>query len=250
MRHILLKDKKITATALKKWQEEDVAFWEKHIGVTPTYEVIDTDYTTYPTYVDEDGDIRPTAVYLQSLNNVATKKVGDYGCDFIIVLIHEDNWRSHGVLWEELKKKFNITKEKGIWGTNFSYIYGKQCLDYCRWDKDNPANSFGTIYHERHHSLDAIIKVELNVDVNPLLGTTKYDAEITHGGKFPWRYIRHKENLDSLKVMAPYLRDAFQKRRDMNDGTINKMQTIITLATKVLYLLRMKANRKDGVPRV
>lgn len=237
MRHVILKDKKITNSALKKWQDEDVAFWEKYIGITPTYEVIDTDYTTYPTYVDEDGDIRPTAKYLQSLNNVATKKVGDYGCDFILMLVHEDNWKS------------DTDTTKGIWGTNFSYIYGKQCLDYCRWDKDNPANTFGTAYHERMHSFDAIIKVELGIDINPILGTTKYDAEIVHGGKFPWRYIRHKENLDAVKVMAPYLRDAFQKRRERNDEVLTKMQTIITLATKVLYLLRMKANRKDGVPR-
>lgn len=238
MRHVILKDKKITKTALTKWLEEDSAFWEKHIGVVPAYDVIETDYTAYPTYIDEDGDIRPTNVYLQSLNNVATKKVGDYGCDFILMMVHEDNWKS------------DTDTTKGIWGTNFSYIYGKQCLDYCRWDKDNPANTFGTAYHERMHSFDAIIKVELGVDINPILGTTKYDNEIVHGGKYPWQYIRHKENLDALKVMAPYLRDAFQKRRERNDEVLTKMQTIITLATKVLYLLRMKANRKDGVPRV
>lgn len=171
MRHVILKDKKITNSALKKWQEEDVAFWEKHIGVTPTYEVIETDYTTYPTYVDEDGDIRPTNVYLQSLNNVATKKVGDYGCDFILMLVHEDNWKS------------DTDTTKGIWGTNFSYIYGKQCLDYCRWDKDNPANTFGTAYHERMHSFDAIIKVELGIDINNLFrGEVDENGDWVKGG--------------------------------------------------------------------
>lgn len=215
--------------------DEDVAFWEKYIGITPTYEVIETDYTTYPTYIDEDGDIRPTYDYLQKKTDEVVKKFGDFGTDFIMVMVHEDNWKS------------DTDTTKGIWGTNYSFIYGKQCLEYCRWDRDNTANTFGTAYHERHHSFDAIIKVELGVDVNPLLGTTKYDAEITHGGKYPWRYIRHKENLDSLKVMKPYLQKAFQKRKERHEEVLSKMQTIITLATKVLYLLRMKANAKDGI---
>lgn len=235
MRHVILKDKKITNSALSAWMKEDVAFWEKHIGVTPTYEVIETDYTTYPTYIDEDGDIRPTYDYLQKKTDDVVKKYGDFGTDFIMVMVHEDNWRS------------DTETTKGIWGTNYSFIYGKQCLEYCRWDKDNNANTFGTAYHERMHSFDAIIKVELGVDVNPLLGTTKYDAEIVHGGKTPWKYIRHKENLDSLKIMKPYLQQAFQKRKERHEEVLTKMQTIITLATKVLYLLRMKANAKDGI---
>lgn len=235
MRHVILKDKKITYTALASWKNDDIAFWEKHIGVTPTYEVIETDYTTYPTYIDEDGDIRPTYDYLQKKTDEVVKKYGDFGTDFIMAMVHEDNWRS------------DTETTKGIWGTNYSFIYGKQCLEYCRWDKDNPANTFGTAYHERMHSFDAIIKVELSVDVNPLLGTTKYDAEIVHGGKAPWKYIRHKENLDSLKIMKPYLQQAFAKRKERHEEVLTKMQTIITLATKVLYLLRMKANAKDGI---
>lgn len=235
MRHVILKDLKITNSALSAWMKEDVAFWEKYIGVTPTYEVIETDYTTYPTYIDEDGDIRPTYDYLQKKTDEVVKKYGDFGTDFIMVMVHEDNWRS------------DTETTKGIWGTNYSFIYGKQCLEYCRWDKDNNANTFGTAYHERHHSFDAIIKVELGVDIEPILGVSGYDKSITHGGTLPWKYIRHKENLESLKIMKPYLQQAFAKRKERHEEVLTKMQTIITLATKVLYLLRMKANAKDGI---
>lgn len=238
MRHIILLDTKIKSADYESWKKEDVAFWEQHLGITPTYVVIRRDYSDYLTYVDEDGDIRPTNKYLQSLNDIATKNDGDFGCDFILMMVHEDNWKS------------DTDTTKGIWGTNFSYVYGKQCFEYCRWDKDNPANTFGTAYHERHHSFDAIIKQELGVDIEPILGVTGYDKSITHGGATPWKYIRHKENLDSLKVMKPYLVQAFQKRKERHEEVLTKMQTIISFATKVLYLLRMKANRKDGVPRV
>jgi len=239
MRHIILKDKKITQVALEKWKLEDIAFWEKHLGITPTYEVRTIDYTTYPTYIDSDGDIRPTNAYLQSLVDPVVKSIGDFGTDFIMVMIHEDNWRS------------DTDTTKGIWGTNYSYAFGKLCLEYCRWDKDNPANTFGTAYHERHHSFDAIVKVETGVDVQPLLGVQKYDAEITHGGSKPWKYIRHKENLESLKIMKPHLQTAFQVRKNKNEEVAKGlMEIIIKLATQVIYLLKMKQNVKNGVPKV
>jgi len=239
MRHIILKDKKITQLAFQKWKLEDIAFWEKHLGVTPTYEVVTTDYSDYPTYIDSDGDIRPTQAYLQSLTTSVVKKHGDFAFDFIMVMIHEDNWKS------------DTDQIKGIWGTNYSYAFGKQCLEYSRWDKDNTANTFGTAYHERHHSFDAIIKVETGVDIQPLLEVKKYDHEITHGNNPRWKYIRHKENLESLKIMKPYLQTAFQTRKNKHEEVAKGlMQTIIKLATQVIYLLKMKQNMKNGVPKV
>jgi hypothetical protein len=237
MRHIILKDKKIQGEELAQWMKEDVVFWEKNVGVTPTYEVIEQDYTDYPTYVDQDGDIRPTHTYLKSLNDLAVKKYGEFGFDFLMVMVHEDNWKS------------DTDHTKGIWGTNYSYVFGKQCLDYCRWDRDRLANTFGTAYHERHHSFDAIVKVETGVDVQPLLNVAKYDHEITHGNNPRWKYIRYKENLDSLSIMAPHLVKAFAKRKERHKEVMGMMETIINLATQVIYLLKARQARKDGVPR-
>ena len=236
MRHVILKDIKITTEALEAWKVEDIAFWKKYIGVTPTYEVIDTDYTTYPTYIDEDGDIRPTYEYLQKKTNEVVKKFGEFGTDFIMVMVHEDNWKS------------DTDFTKGIWGTNYSYIFGKQCLEYCRWDKDNTANTFGTAYHERHHSFDALISVETGVNIEPILNVKGYDKSITHGGALPWKYIRHKENLDSLKTMKPHLQEVFRIRKEKHDKVITGlMETIVSLATQLLYILRKQYYQKDGV---
>jgi hypothetical protein len=238
MRHFILLDNKITDKQYKRWEQEDRDFWFEHLGITPEYEVLKENYTDYPTYIDSDGDIRPTDKYLQSLNDKAVKKLGEFGTDFVMVMIHEDNWKS------------DTDFIKGIWGTNYSYIFGKQCLDYCRWDRDNTANTFGTAYHERHHSFDAIIKQETGIDIRKALGVSRYDAEITHGGSRPWKYIRHKENLDSLRVMKPHLLSAFLMRKTQHEKTINAMRsTVLELATQAVYLLRMLLNKKNGVPR-
>jgi hypothetical protein len=238
MRHIILLDNKIPDKDYQKWVKEDAAFWKQHIDITPTYEVIRTDYTTYPTYIDSDFDIRPTDAYLRGLNAAAIKSNGEFGTDFVMVMIHEDNWRS------------DTETTKGIWGTNYSYVFGKQCLDYCRWDKDNSANTFGTAYHERFHSFDAIIKVELGIDVNPILGTKAFDSEIVHGKNPTYAYIRHKENTEVLKVLKPYLVQAFQKRKERHEVVVHGlMEQIISLGTKLLYILRAKQNSKYGVPK-
>lgn len=238
MRHIILLDTKVKESDYEKWKSEDIAFWEKNLGITPEYIMIRQDYSSYPTFIDSEGDVRPTDAYLRGLNAPLVKKYGDFGFDFVMVMVHKDNW---------LSDPTPDIKGSGIWGTNYSYTFGKQCLDYCRWDT-KLANTFGTAYHERHHSFDAIIKVELGVDVNPLLNVTRYDAEITHGGTLPWKYIRYKENLDSLAIMKPHLVKAFAERKRKHEE-VHKgmMETIIKLATQVVYLLRMQQNKKNGV---
>lgn len=238
MRNVILLDNKIADSELKKWQEEDVAFWNKYVGITPSYVVIRHDYTEYPTFIDSDGDIRPTNAYLQSLNDFVTSMTGEFGVDFILVVVHKDNWRSDPP-----------GPGNGIWGTNYSYHFGKQTLQYCRWDSDKPLNSFGTLYHERHHSLDAIIKQELGVVVEPILGVPvgKYDAGITHGKCEPWKYIRVKENTDSLVKMKPLLQKAFAKRRQRLESEQNVVARVINY---LAYVYRMKLNEKVGVKKV
>lgn len=238
MRHVILLDTKITQLEYDRWREKDTVFWEKYIGVTPEYEIMRSSFGDYPTYVDNDGDVRPTDEYLKTLTKQVVAKYGEFGTDFIMMMVHEDNWKSS-----------NPAPGVGIWGTNYSYVFGKQCLEYCRWDRDNEANTFGTAYHERHHSFDAIIKVETNVDIQPILSVRKYDYEITHGHSDNWDYIRYKENTESLKIMAPYLRKSFALRRERHEKILGLYRTIISLMTKLLYLLRQKQAQKNGVPR-
>lgn len=237
MKHIILKDKKILERDYNQWAYKDSLFWQQNLGIMPEYRMIEVDYSTYPTFTDSDGDIRPTNKYLQELNDLAIQRDGDFGTDFVMVMIHEDNWLS------------DTDTTKGIWGTNYSYVFGKQCLEYCRWDRDNDANTFGTAYHERHHSFDAIIQQELGIDIRPLLGVQKYDHEITHGNNPNWKYIRYKENLKSLAIMKPHLQNAFAKRREGEREVLGLMEKIISLATQVIYLIKMKKNQKEGVSR-
>ena len=236
MRHIILLDTKISDKDFSAWCKEDIAFWKEQLGITPTYAAIRIDYSDYPTYVDSDGDIRPTNTYLKGLNAIAIKSEGGFGTDFVMMMVHSDNWRS------------DTETTKGIWGTNYSYVFGSQCFEYCRWDKKKVANTFGVAYHERHHSFDAIIKQELGIDILPILKVKAYDHGITHGNETPWKYIRYKENLDSLAIMKPYLVKAFAERKRKHEEIVKGlMETVISLATKVLYLLRMQYNKKEGI---
>lgn len=240
MKHAILLDSKITNKEYNEWVEADIAFWKRHIGITPEYIQIRTDYREYPTYIDAKGHTRPSDKYLQSLNDQVTAKYGHFDIDFVVVMIHEDNWLS------------DTDDTDGIWGTNYSYIFGNQCLDYCRWDKDNPANTFGVAYHERHHSFDAIIKQELGIDIEPILNVLhqRYDHCITHGNCDDWKYIRYKENTKSLQVMKPYLQQAFKKRRERHYEEIMNLQNqVIALAKQVIYWIKKKQNAKYGLLR-
>ena len=248
MRLAILLDNLVTDKEYFAWVEEDRSFWKEFVGIDPTYTLIRTDYTTYPYYFDSDGDVRPTQEYLKSLNDQAVAKLGEFGFDFTMVMVHEDNWQSAGPKFDSIQRTRTTPKKKGIWGTNYSYVFGKQCLEYCRWDRDNSANTFGTAYHERHHSFYAIIKQELSIDIQPILGVKKYDYEITHGNNSNWEYIRHKENTDSLDIMKPYLLKSFSNREQHHQKNIIQTLFIIKLLKQVVYLLRMQLNKKNGVP--
>lgn len=233
MRHVIFLDNKIQDAEFEQWRIEDSGFWFSYIGIKPDYRIIRTDFTEYPTEPDKDGDMRPTRKYLQALTDQVESQYGAFGCDFIMMMVHHTNWQSGR-----------------IWGTNFSYVFGSQCLEYCRWDQ-RLANTFGTAYHERHHSFDAVIEQELGVVIEPILGVDprRYDYCITHGNCGDWKYIRYKENIESLKIMKPYLQQAFLKRAKIRLDKLTLIQKLIKQIADSIYRLRMLSNQKNGVPR-
>jgi len=242
MQHVILLDRKITLKEFENWKREDAAFWKDNTGITPSYAMLRYDYTDYPTEIDSDGDIRAHSKWLQSLTDGVVSIYGDFGVDFIMVVIHEDNWKSDPP-----------GPGNGIWGTNYSYRFGKQHLQYCRWDRDNPANSFGTLYHERHHALDALVRQEVGLNVEPLLSVPvgKYDRCVTHakcGGE--WKYIRYQQNARSLFLMRHLLRKAFEKRRLRHKELDGNEASVIRRALNLLYyIIKMQFNKKDGVKK-
>lgn len=247
MRHVLIVDEKITAEELLAWKLEDDLFWDNYTGITPEYWEQRYDFSEYPTVWDSDGDARPDPEWVTRLTDEVHAKYHDFGTDFVMLLVHEDNWRSAGPLFDQLRAEAGFKPKNGIWGTNFSGIYRNYHVQYCRWDRDNPANVFGTMYHERHHALDALIKTEIGVDIRPLIGVENWDRGCTHGAEKPWVYIRHKENVDALKRIAPYLKLALNKRQKRHDERLRKMNLIISLLGQVVYWLRKRLNAKDGV---
>jgi len=239
MRNIVYIDKKISKAEADAVFGDYTAFIKKHTGIAPTFTFIERDFTDYPTFIDTDGDDVMRPDFLHEIADEVDTTYGKYGTDNIITLIHQDNWKSG-----------KTATRKGIWGTNYSYKYGNYHVQYCRWDKKNPANSFGTINHEQDHTYDALIKVELGIDINPILGVTSYDADTTHGGKPPHKYIRHQENADKLKILAPYLKAAYAKRLEKHTDSIRgKQLTIISLLEKLVELLKAGRYQKNGVPK-
>lgn len=245
MRHVIFLDKKISKSEFENWKADDIAFWQKYTDITPQYWTIDFNFDDYPVELDWDNDARPTEKFMKALTETVYTRYSADGTDFIMLLIHEDNWKSSGKKYEEFLIQNKAKIKKGIWGSNYSNKYRNYHVQYCRWDKRNQANNIGTMYHERHHALDALIATETGFNVNTLF-TTKWD-NITHGEK-PWDYIRYKENTLSIEMIAPQLREAFKKRQDRHDAFIKGQKlTVIGLLEKLVYLYRLKLNKKDGI---
>lgn len=223
-------EKSVTA-----WEKEWASFIGDVLELKPSVTVQDYDFTDYPTETDLDGTLRPGDAWLKGIGAEVVRKHGKYGFDHVVLLIHVDHWKS-----DDGKRR--------IWGTNYSYIYGPFNVHYCRFDKRNAANTFGTIHHEIHHSYDALVKIETGADVNQLLGVTSWDKQVTHGGKAPWSYIRWKENTDSMRRIAPLLRQAYEVRRKRHEEQLSGMKlTIANLTQQVAYLMRQKRYGKDGI---
>jgi hypothetical protein len=240
MRNIVFKDKTISQTAYNQLISDYTGFIKDTTGIKVETTTIDYNFTDYPTVLDSDGDDRPTDKFLNEFKDIVQLRYGKHGQDNIILLIHQDNWKSG-----------KTDTRRGIWGTNYSYKYGNYHVQYCRFDKRNAANSFGTLNHEIDHSLDALIKTEIGVDINPILGVVHYDRNTTHGQPEAYHaYIRHQENADKLKVMAPYLKAAYAKRLERHQAELTaKKKTIINLLEQVVYLYRQVLNKKNGNPK-
>lgn len=196
--------------------------WMKqNAEIEPTFFNETRDLSDYPTRVDSSGTVRPTDAWLRSIGKDVHNRYSGEGTDHIVILIHEDNWKSGR-----------------IWGTNWSNVYSGYQVHYCRWDRDNIANSFGTLWHEFHHSIDALCKTYEGVDVASLLDVHDWDADITHGGSSSFDYIRYKENAASLIATAPYLRRAYAKRDAIYQQKVGTMKKQIALLEQIIILLR------------
>ena len=220
MRTVVLKDHLIDKDECLALLDEYSKFIEKHTGIKCEWYVEGYDFSRVPTVPDSDGDLKPTREYRKSLETDVHNRYGDYGVDNIVMWVHEKNFVF-----------------KGVWGTNWSYNFYKYSFQLCRWDKDNPANSFGTLYHEQAHSFDAVCMKEIGFDVRNTLGVLDYDRDVVHGKSESWDYIRYQENTLALNLIAPYLTKAYQSRKDKHLKKIGLMEQLIKLLSTLVDLL-------------
>lgn len=229
MRFTILKDTLITAAEYKKLENEFSIFIKQHTGLTPRFFVQEQNFTKVPTESDRDGDLKPTTTYTTDLMSVVHAKYGQWGTDHVVMLVHRDNWIY-----------------KGIWGTNWSNLYYQYHVHLCRFDNKNIANSLGTLYHEWMHSLDALIKTHTGFDVTTLFNLS-YDKYVVHGGRpdkentTEWTYIKWKDNVRAMQLMAPHLKKAYAVREEMY------LKPLTSVQLRVISWLRSILNKKDGV---
>ena len=219
MRTLVLLDTKIDKDEALSLLDEFSEFFETHTGIECEWYVEGYDFSRVPTVPDSDGDLKPTREYRKAIETEVHKRYGDYGVDNIVMWVHEKNFVF-----------------KGVWGTNWSYNFYKYSLQLCRWDKDNPANTFGTLYHELMHSFDTLVRKEVGGDPLNTILDVDWDLSVHGGGK--WDYIGRrtgKENSDALELAAPYLIDAFQTRKEKHFEPVKRVQKLlISLLHRIL----------------
>ena len=225
MRTLIKLDLKIQKDEALALLDDYADFIKEHTSIECEFYVERKDFSQVPTSPDSDGDLKPTRAYMKALEKEVHDRYRDYGTDNIIMWVHEDNFLF-----------------RGIWGSNFSYFYHKYSTQLCRWDKDNSANTFGTLYHEQMHSFDRLVLEELKIDVNKLFGYD-WDAGAVHGaGK--WDYIGRRtgrENTEALKQIAPYVLSALKKRKEKHDKEVGLLHKLIkVLSTYIPLLARLR----------
>lgn len=229
MRTLAIIDLKIDKQAALDMLADYGKFYEAQTGIKCTFWVERRDFSVVPTEADSDGDLKPTYAYRQALAADVHKRYGDYGTDNVVMWVHEDNFLF-----------------KGVWGVAWSYVHFKYNLLLCRWDAKNKVNTFNTLFHEGEHPADTLIRQELGIDINPLLARQfgepgfNYDRDYVHGNSPQFEYIGRKGYTRDGRMLAflkPYLKLAYQKRRDKH------FAPVMTVQRRLIGLLQATINR-------
>ena len=181
----------------------------------------------------KDSPSRLAASWRKELSDDVYKRYNEYGQDHIVVLVHRKHWDF-----------------EGIWGTNWSNVHRAFHISLCRYDDKNWANSFGTMYHEMMHAVDALVFTMTGVSLSKELGLD-WDEFVVHGGRpdkeftTEWEWINFKQNTQALKRFGPVIREAYAKRKELHEQYMNNQKIIIRLLQSIVFLLRKLMARKD-----
>lgn len=222
MRLLILKDKDIKETDLNIVLDGIDEIYHSNADIDITFTINEHDYTEVSGEQRYTFDSLPYGYIKKEVDRV--HKRDNYAFDHIIFLVHRDNWRY---------------QDKRVWGENFSNVFYDYHVEIVRFDNKNLANSIGTMYHEIHHSHDALIETELGVKVESIVEVDDWDSGITHGGESPWEYIRYKENTRSLYKIKSLLKKAYENRKQRHlKVKVGMLQQIVKLMQQLVILKR------------
>lgn len=164
-------------------------------------------------YHDSRG--RPFWGMKQVLLNHTVKEIDmRYGkkFDHIMFAVDRRNW-------------FADQGETKVWGWNISAGIHGYDVQQVRVDTTSKrfetqvANTLGAMYHELMHShmhypyrVFNGARIERNLRQRGY-STHHWGNEVVHGEGKEWAYIRHRENIEALKVVAPVLNACYQTRK-------------------------------------
>jgi len=229
VRVLILKDPKIKQRQVDEVLKQFRAIFKDNSGVIVQEEIEELDYTHVEGANRTYFDSLPYGFIKKNVDIVHKKDAGRY--DHIVFWVHRDNW-------------INQSPNKKVWGENFSNFFKDYHVEICRFDNKNLANSLGTLWHEFHHALDALVETELGIKVEKIINVNSWDTDITHGGGSAWSYIRHTENTDSLKYIGPMVKQAYEARKERYIKTkISMLLKVVQLAKEVLRLRRVLLNK-------
>jgi len=231
---LLLVDNKIKQDQLDAVKAEVASFYQLNCKIKLAFTEERRDFSNVPKewYDEETEGIQKK--YIAEVTKELYKKYAE-DIDEVVFFVHRDNW--------------TLT---GVWGWNLSKTFSGYGVQQCRFDNKNLANSVGTLYHELHHDHDTFIFTYTGVKIETIANVIDWDDDITHAGRFTgtnygYKYIRHNENQESLKIIAPYLQQAIAKRREIWDKKkVGYLQQIIKLAEQVIVIQRALIAQKRG----
>jgi hypothetical protein len=144
----------------------------------------------------------------------------------------------HIVIAMDARNWYGDVPDNKVWGWNISAGILGYDVQQCRVDtvsrrkETRIANTLGTIYHELMHShvhypyrVFTGAKIERNLKSRGYT-TTDWTEQVVHGTGPEWEYIRHKENQDALKAIAPVLKACYEVRKRQHEKGMTALESL------------------------
>jgi len=227
MRAIVIADKKIKENNAQRIKKKLARFFAKY-DIPFEFDVHYEDMSDLPWenyYNDDDGQNRGLSKKYMKNRAKAIKKRYHKRYDTILYWVHPSNW---------------VPGEDGIYGWNVSQEYAGYESQQCRFDPQNDANTFGTIYHEMMHAYDQFVYRVIGKDIAEVLSVKDFDDAVVHGGSPKYAYIRHKENENALAEIAPFVAKAIKKRVKAHNKFVDLLKSLIESYRKLINALTRK----------